>query len=173
MNCLSIEKKVQVLNALIEGCSIRSIERMFDVHRDTVTRLLVEVGGKCRQLLDQKLTNLHVEEVECDEIWCYVGKKQKHVKPIENAREVGDQFVFVAMDANTKLVPSFVVGKRSGQNALELMRDLQFRVNNRFQLTTDGYRSRQAVLDAIRSARRAAGGADGPPVEREAPPNSN
>jgi len=140
VNTLRQEKKIQVLSALIEGCSVRSIERMTGVHRDTIIRLLVEAGGKCQRLLDEKLTNLHVEEVECDEIWCYVGKKQKRVTWADNQREVGDQYVFVAMDANTKLVPSFVIGKRSGENALELMRDLQFRVNNRFQLTTDGYR---------------------------------
>ncbi len=140
MNCLKLEKKIQILNALVEGVSIRSIERMFGTHRDTIMRILVDAGSKCGKLLDEKLTNLHVDEVECDEIWCYVGKKQKHVKSNENHREVGDQYVFVAMDANTKLVPSFIVGKRNGENALQLMRDLQFRVNNRFQLTTDGYR---------------------------------
>lgn len=103
-------------------------------------RLGVEVGSKCAQLLDQKLTDLHVEEAEVDEIWCYVGKKQKQVTRSDNLREVGDQYVFVAMDARTKLIPSFVVGKRSGENALQLMRDLQFRVKNRKQITTDGFR---------------------------------
>ena len=146
MNCLKLEKKIQILNALIEGVSIRSIERMTGVHRDTIMRLLAQVGGVCTKLLDEKLVNLHVDEVECDEIWCYVGKKQKHVKPTDNTREVGDQYVFVAMDANTKLIPSFIVGKRSGENALHLMRDLQFRVNNRFQLTTDGY---QPYVEAV------------------------
>lgn len=140
MNTLSQDRKFQVLNALTEGCSIRSIECMTGIHRDTIMRLGVEVGSKCAQLLDKKLVNLEIGVAEIDEIWCYVGKKQKHVRPSDDVREVGDQYVFVAMDATTKLIPSFVVGKRNGQNALELMRDLQFRVNNRPQITTDGYR---------------------------------
>jgi IS1 family transposase len=140
VNVLKQEKKIQVLNALIERCSIRSVERMTDIHRDTIMRLGVEVGSKCAQLLDQKLTNLQVEEAEVDEIWCYVGEKQKRVTASDNRREVGDQYVFVAMDANTKLIPSFVVGKRNEENALHLMRDLQSRVNNRFQRTTDGFK---------------------------------
>lgn len=140
VNTLKLEKKIQVLNALIEGNSIRSTERMTGVHRDTITRVVVEVGNKCQQMLDEKLVDLKVDEVECDEIWCYVRKKQKRVTPLDNAREVGDQYVFVAMDANTKLVASHLIGKRTGENALELMRDLQWRVNCRFQLTTDGYR---------------------------------
>lgn len=146
MNCLSLEKKIQILNCLVEGNSIRSVERMTGVHRDTIMRLAVSVGSVCRKVLDDKLVNLHAEQVECDEIWCYVGKKQKRVTWADNQREIGDQYVFVAMDANTKLVPSFVVGKRNGENALELMRDLQFRINNRFQLTTDGY---QPYVEAV------------------------
>lgn len=140
MNCLSMDKRIQILNCLVEGNSIRSIERITGVHRDTIMRLGVSVGSVCRKLLDEKLINLRAESVECDEIWCYVGKKQKHVKSTDDTREVGDQYVFVAMDADTKLIPSYIVGKRSGENALHLMRDIQWRVNNRFQLTTDGYR---------------------------------
>lgn len=140
MNTLSQDKKIQVLNALIEGCSIRSVERMTGIHRDTIMRLGLDVGSKCAQLLDQRLNNLNVAEAEIDEIWCYVGKKQKRVTPLDDQREVGDQYTFVAMDAKTKLVASHIVGKRSGENALQLMRDLQFRVKNRIQITTDGFR---------------------------------
>ena len=146
MNTLSQEKKIQVLNALIEGCSIRSVERMTGVHRDTIMRLGVEVGAKCQRFLDQKLVNLTIEAAEIDEIWGYVRKKQKRVTPLDNEREVGDQYTFVAMDAKTKLVVSHLVGKRNGENALELMRDLQFRVKNRPQVTTDGF---QPYVDAV------------------------
>ena len=76
MNVLKQEKKIQVLNALIEGCSIRSVERMTGIHRDTIMRLGVEVGAKCAYVLDQKLTNLNVQEAEIDEIWCYVDKSR-------------------------------------------------------------------------------------------------
>ncbi len=140
MNTLSLQKKIQVITALIEGNSIRSTERMTGIHRDTIMRVLVSAGSVCARLLDQKLMNLRVEEIEVDEIWCYVQKKQKHVTPSENQREVGDQWVFVAIDPNTKLVTSFLVGKRTGETATQFMRDLQFRVNGRFQLTTDGFK---------------------------------
>ncbi len=146
MNTLCLSKKIQVLNALVEGCSIRSVERMTGIHRDTIMRLGVEVGSKSVQLLDQKLIDLQVNEIEVDEIWCFVQKKKKHITASDNRREVGDQFIFVAMDADTKLIPSYLVGKRNSENALQLMCDLQFRVNNRFQLTTDGFRP---YLDAV------------------------
>lgn len=146
MNTLCQSKKIQVLNALVEGCSIRSIERMTGIHRDTIMRLGVKAGSKSARLLDQKLINLQVGEVEVDEIWCFVQKKQKHITVSDNRLKVGDQYIFVAMDANTKLIPSYLIGKRNSGNALELMRDLQFRVNNRFQLTTDGYRP---YIDAV------------------------
>lgn len=139
MNCLRIEKQEQILNLLVEGCSIRSIERLTGVHRDTIVRLLARVGTACHCFLDAKLTNLTVKEIEVDEIWCYVGKKQKRLTFADNHFEFGDQYVFVAIDPNSKLVSSFIVGKRNGQNALSLMRDLSWRVNCRFQLTTDGY----------------------------------
>ena len=90
MNTLCQEKKIQILNALTEGCSIHRIERMTGVHRDTIMRLGVEVGSRCAQSLDQKLTDLSVEEAEIDEIWCYVGKKQKHVTALDNEREGGE-----------------------------------------------------------------------------------
>lgn len=84
VNVLKQEKKIQVLNALIEGCSIRSIERMTGVHRDTIMRLGLEVGEKCQRVLDQKLVDLKIEAAEIDEIWGYVGKKQKRVTALDN-----------------------------------------------------------------------------------------
>lgn len=140
VNTLSLDKQIQVLNMLVEGNSIRSIERMTGIHRDTIMRLGARAGTQCAHLLDMKLHNLAVEEIEVDELWCYVQKKQKRVTWKDNPREVGDQWVFVAIDPNTKLIPSFIVGKRSPENALALMRDLQWRTTRRFQLTTDGYR---------------------------------
>ena len=149
MNCLKLEKKIQILNCLVEGNSIRSTERMTGVHRDTIMRLLSQVGVACAKLLDEKLVNLNLQQVEVDEIWCYVGKKQKNVKADDKTREVGDQYVFVAMDAESKLIPSYLVGKRSEINAQELMRDLRFRVNGRPQLTTDGFK---AYVEAVEKA---------------------
>jgi len=139
VNKLSQEKQNQVLSLLVEGASIRSAERITGVHRDTIVRLLARAGDACARVMDKKLTDLKCEEVEVDELWGYVGKKQKHVKVGENQRELGDQYIFIAMDAKTKVVCSFLVGKRSLENAIELMRDLQFRMAGRITLTTDGF----------------------------------
>lgn len=139
MNVLPLDKQHQVLSLLVEGSSIRSVERITGVHRDTIVRLLQRAGAACAQLMDQRLTNLKCEEVEVDEVWGYVGKKQKRVTLQDNQREVGDQYVFIAMDAQTKMVCSYVVGKRSPENAMNLMRDLHYRLASRITLTTDGY----------------------------------
>lgn len=139
VNKLSQEKQIQVLNCLVEGSSIRSVERITGIHRDTIMRLMVRAGAACAQQMDTKLNSLKCEEVEVDEAWCYVGKKQKNVTPDDDSREVGDQYVFVAMDAKTKLIPSYLIGKRTAENAQQLMRDLAFRVTNRITLTTDGF----------------------------------
>jgi len=90
-------------------------------------------------LLDEKVVSIKAEEIECDELWGYVGKKQKRVTYKDNPREVGDQYVFVAMDARTKLVCSHLVGKRTSENTVQFMRDLQYRVTGRPTITTDGF----------------------------------
>ena len=140
MNTLSQEKQTQVLSLLVEGASIRSIERVTGVHRDTICRLLGRAGETCSRLLDAKLVSLKTDELQCDELWGYVGKKQKRVTDTDNRREVGDQYVFVAMDSKSKLVCSHLVGKRSAENTVAFMRDLQYRVSGRPTITTDGFR---------------------------------
>ncbi|MBU0516017.1 MAG: DDE-type integrase/transposase/recombinase [Proteobacteria bacterium] len=140
MNRLSREKQVTVLNALIEGCSIRSIERMTQVHRDTIMRLMCRVGQGCAHLMDAKMRGLRCENVQVDELWSFVGKKQKRLTPTEQrAGELGDQYIFVALDADTKLIPAFLVGNRNGENANKFMLDLQSRLVNRIQLSTDAF----------------------------------
>jgi IS1 family transposase len=149
MNVLEMEKKVAVVHGLVEGCSIRSIERMTGVHRDTIMRLLVSVGEKCTEILDQQLKGFHCKLIEADEIWTFVKKKERRLTDEERFnREIGDQYVFVALDAETKLVPSFLVGKRDGETALRFISDLQTRLtgNGRIQLTTDGLR---VYIDAV------------------------
>lgn len=111
MYTLSMQEKVTVVTALTEGNSIRSIERMTGIHRDTIMRLLVSTGKNCAALMDKTMRELPCRRVQCDEIWTYVGKKAKHVRQGESV-ELGDQWVFVALDADTKLVPAFLVGKR-------------------------------------------------------------
>jgi IS1 family transposase len=137
MNSLSTEKKTAILAALLEGNSVRSTERITGAHRDTICRLLVDTGDRCSDLLDGSMRNLRCGFVQCDEIWTYVGKKQKHVR--DDNPETGDQWVFVAMDAETKLVPVFTVGKRTEETTWYFISDLAERVANRIQITTDGF----------------------------------
>lgn len=141
MYTLAREKKLAVLAALLEGNSVRSTERMTGVHRDTVCRLLVETGEHCAGVLDARVRDVRARYVQADEIWCFVGKKDRHRRP-DDPPEVGDQWVFVAMDEETKLVASFVVGKRNQANTLALLSDLRERLRRgwKFQLTTDGFR---------------------------------
>jgi IS1 family transposase len=151
VNRLSIERRTQVVSALVEGNSIRSIERMTGIHRDTVMRLGFEVGKGCHQLMHEKMRNLNCERIECDEIWSYVRKKQNQLKPGESIR-AGDFWTFVAIDPQTKLVPSYLTGKRTLENATMFMRDLARRVDNRVQISTDGLPSYiRAVEDAFGS----------------------
>jgi len=138
MNALSNEKKALVLTHLVEGSSIRSIERITGITKRAILRVLVEYGEKAREIQEREMVNLESKFVQVDEIWTYVGKKQKQLTLLDS-EELGDQYVFVAMDSDTKLVPSFLVGKRNMENSLEIMRDLQYRITNRFQLTTDSF----------------------------------
>src|SRR5438105_3741382 len=105
-NTLSKEKRTLAISALAEGSSIRSIERMTGVHRDTVMRLGVRVGEACQQMMDSTLRNLDSTNIEVDEIWGFVGKKKKELKKSDNPLEVGDVWTFIALDCDTKLIPS-------------------------------------------------------------------
>jgi hypothetical protein len=95
-----------VISALVEGNSIRSAERMTDTHRDTIMRLLVQVGAGCEKLMDERMRGLGCRRVQVDEIWTFVGKKQRWVTAEDDRSRVGDQWTFVALDADTKLVPA-------------------------------------------------------------------
>jgi hypothetical protein len=105
MNRVSLERHTQIVAAPVEGNSIRSIERMTGTHRDTVMRLLVEVGQGSAKLLDEQMRDLSCQRLHCDEIWAYVGKKQAQVTEDDDKSRVGDQWTFVAMDADTKIAP--------------------------------------------------------------------
>ena len=146
MNKLKPEMQVSVLNALVEGSSIRSVERMTGAHRDTITRLLVRVGATCEAIMDEKMRNLSCKRLEVDELWCFVGKKQRHVSDTDDPSKVGAFWTFVALDSDTKLVPAYAVGKRDAPTAIEFMRDLASRLSNRVQLSSDALR---AYVDAV------------------------
>lgn len=129
-NVLRLDRQKQVLHMLAEGNSIRSIERLTGVHRDTICRLVVRFGRGCQRLLDAQLRNLTLKHVEVDEIWTFVGKKQGRLTVEEKAGryDVGDVYLWTALDKHTKLVASYVVGKRSADNARKLMVDLAHRL---------------------------------------------
>ena len=140
VNRLSVARRTQVISALVEGNSIRSTERMFDVHRDTVMRLLVEVGEGCARIMDEKMRDLSCKRIQVDEIWSYVKAKQIHLKPGENVR-CGDFWTWVALDPDTKLVPAYRVSKRKVGDAVAFIGDLSERLSNRVQLSSDGLHS--------------------------------
>ena len=151
MNRLSIDERAQILAALVEGNSIRSVCRMLGREKRTVTRLLVEVGTACYRYQDRAFRNLKCQRLECDEIWSFIGCKQKNVtKKMVEERIVGDAWVWVAIDADTKLVPCWLVGMRDAGCATEFIADLERRLVNRVQLTTDGHKVYlNAVIDAF------------------------
>lgn len=138
MNTLSTDKKLCVIASLLEGSSVRSTERITGVHRDTICRLLVDVGDYCADLMDGSMRNLHCGFVQADEIWCFVGKKDRHVREGDSP-ELGSQWVFVAMDEETKLVPVYTVGKRTEETTWYFINELAERISSRIQLTTDGF----------------------------------
>jgi IS1 family transposase len=139
MNTLAADKKLTVLGAMIEGNSIRSVERMTGVHRDTIMRLVTKTGEQAHKFLDRRIRGLSVKRVQADEIWTYVFKKQARIVQ-DNSSEFGDQYVFVGLDADTKLVISHLVGKRDASSTYYFMRDLESRIRSRIQLTTDGFK---------------------------------
>jgi IS1 family transposase len=147
MNTLPVEKQRAAIQALIEGNSIRSTERMLDVHRDTIMRLLIRVGQGCTRLLDTRIRQVRARRVEVDEIWTYVFKKQARISLDESAAGIGDQYVFVGIDADTKLVISHLVGKRDATSAYCFMWDLKERLATRVQLTTDGFKPYIRAVD--------------------------
>ena len=149
MNTLPNDKKALILSLLSEGNLIRSIERMTGVHRDTIMRLTVSVGEKCAKFLDQNMNNLRVSQLHVDEVWSYVGKHQKRIRQDENDHYIGDQYCFVAMDSDTKLIPAFKLAKRSGSAAAGFMYELSLRINTRFQLSTDAFVAYENAVDRV------------------------
>jgi IS1 family transposase len=137
MNILPFDRQCQAIAALTEGCSIRATERLPGIHRDTIMRLGVRVGEGCARLHDRLMCDLSVPILECDEIWSYVGKKQRRIEPGETDK--GDQYTYLALDATRKAIISFVVGKRSPTTTRLFINDLWERIINRPQITTDGY----------------------------------
>jgi IS1 family transposase len=150
MNRLSRDKQETIMKLLVEGSSIRSIERITGVHRDTIIRLMKRVAANCAAIMNQKMMGLDMNRVQTDEIWTYVMKHKRYLEPHEENGEYGDQFIYVAIDADTKLIPCWVVGKRNKENTLKMMIQLRRRIKNRrFQLTTDAFWPYAEAVDRV------------------------
>lgn len=140
MNTLDNTKRIQVVRRLVEGNSILATVRVTGVAKNTVTKLLVDLGLACAAYQDEHLRNLPCKRVQCDEIWSFVGAKQKNVSEEQMADGWGDVWTWTAIDADTKLVPCWMVGQRGLPTAREFIGDLASRLSSRVQLTVDGHR---------------------------------
>lgn len=149
MNTLKHERRTAVIAALVEGNSIRSVERMTEIHRDTIMRLSVRVGTGCARVMDEMMRELTCQRLQLDELWAFVGMKQKRASKLAERGDFGDAYTFVALDADTKLVPCFHVGRRTWNDTTIFIDDLRSRIVNRPQITTDGF---AAYYGAIRRA---------------------
>lgn len=150
-NVLSIGQKTAVITSLVEGCSIRSTSRMTGVAKSTILRLLEEVGTACADYQDRMICNVSAKRVQVDEIWSFVAAKAKNSKPehFENGGYSGDAWTFVAIDADSKLVISWLTGRRDAGYAADFLQDVASRLSNRVQLTSDGHKM---YLDAVPDA---------------------
>ena len=150
MNRLPLETRVQILSMLCEGSSMRSISRVADVSINTVSKLLVDAGKACAAFHDEKVRGVKTRRCQVDEIWSFTAAKQKNVptmkKPVEGA---GDTWTWTAIDAESKLILSWLVGGRDSEYAMAFMDDLRSRLANRVQLTSDGHK---AYLEAVEGA---------------------
>jgi IS1 family transposase len=138
MNRLSPEKRAQVVRCLVEGNSLRATCRMTGVARNTVIRLLIDLGTACSAQMDRAMRDLPCETLQVDEIWAFVGAKQRNVTRDKEAEGWGDVWTWVAIDADTKLVPTYRIGARDLQEATAFIQDLSRRLRGRVQLTSDG-----------------------------------
>jgi IS1 family transposase len=128
------------MTLLVEGMSVRAVSRITGAHQGTILSLLLTVGQKCRSLFDSKVRGIRPRFVQADELWTFVHTKEGHLLPGVSA-EWGDQYIWMAIDSETKMVLSYLVAKREGTGAYDFIRDLSERVTGRFQITTDGLRS--------------------------------
>ncbi|MGH9054354.1 MAG: IS1 family transposase [Acidimicrobiales bacterium] len=150
MNRLSTERRGQVISCLVEGMSIRATVRVTGVAKNTITKLLLDLGAACSEYQDGALTNLDCKRVECDEIWSFVGAKERHVTE-EHPDDYGDVWTWTAIDADTKLIPSWLVGERDTHDCYVFLNDLRSRLlpGQRIQMTTDGFGAYPPVVDAL------------------------
>jgi IS1 family transposase len=150
MNKLTKERRVQVISALVEGMSIRSVSRMTDVSRNTILKLLEDIGNACAIYQDKVFRNLKCKRIECDEIWSFVYAKERHLTPeLQGVFGYGDVYTWVAIDADTKMVPCWNVGRRDAESAMSFIKDLSERLAHRVQLSTDGFKAYLTAVEEV------------------------
>src|SRR4030042_456786 len=150
MNKLSIKRRARIIGCLVEGNSLRATARMTDSAKNTVVKLLVDIGQACAEYQNQTLRNLTCKRLQCDEIWSFCYAKEKNVPRDKKGQfGYGDVWTFTAICADSKLIPSWWIGRRDLENATIFMKDLAGRLKNRVQLTTDGHKM---YLEAVESA---------------------
>ncbi|MFL6315053.1 MAG: IS1 family transposase [Terriglobales bacterium] len=149
MNSLTIAEKAKVVMALVEGNSVRSTSRMTGHSKGAILRLLADLGTTCAEYHDRHVRKLKVRRLQCDEIWSFVGSKAKNTSVEKKAEGWGDTWTWTAIDADTKLCVSYLVGGRDSGWAHEFMQDCADRISNRVQITTDGHK---AYLEAVENA---------------------
>ena len=145
MNRLPPERQKTAIHMLLEGCSIRSVERLTGIHRDTIMRLMVRTGRHCDELSRKHIRGFRPSVVQVDEAWSFVAKKDKRVTSAD-PETVGSQWIFIAMDRDSKLIPAFALGKRTTKVAHRLMCRLQERIIGRPKIVTDAL---EAYIDAV------------------------
>jgi transposase-like protein len=151
---IPMEKAILVLKLLLEGASVRSVERAVDIHRDTILRLLVLAGEKCERIMARYIRNVPVQDMEIDEVWDYIGKKEKRVRP-DDDQNLGDCYTFVAIERTSKLVLNAAMGKRDQQTTNAFIEGLRDTVApGRFQITTDGFAVQNVYPGHFRQSRR-------------------
>ncbi|MEP9388954.1 transposase [Mesorhizobium sp. KR9-304] len=148
MNILPQDRQVAVISALIEGCSIRATERMTETHRDTVMRLGARIGRGCAALHDMMFRDLNINQLQFDELWAYIGKKQKRVKRDDDPTK-GDCYTFLALDPLDKAIISYRVGKRTGETTLDFVRDVRARVLGMPFITSDAFPAYEPAIRAV------------------------
>ncbi len=149
MNKLSKAKRIAVVSALVEGCSIRSTVRMTGVSKNTISKLLLQLGAACTKYQDETLRNLSCKRIQADEIWSFVGGKDKNLSTEKKEQGLGSVWTWTAIDADSKLIASWMIGSRDAQSAYEFMQDVASRLRGRVQLTTDGHKP---YLEAVEAA---------------------
>ncbi len=146
---IDLDDAVFALRLLLEGMSIRATERLTSLHRDTLCDLVVMVGQRCERFLKARIRDVPVKEVECDEMWGFIGCKEKTRQLLGHGEHMGDCYAYVAMERNTKLVLTYHVDKRSSEGTWEFIDNLFFATSGRFQVSTDGYGPYQSAIPLI------------------------